>query len=681
MYIVELKNGNIKTPIHDEKEKLIDGKVVKGINAIDSFSFSLLPSNKGFDRLNELTTLVSVYNTNKNRYEFRGRVLYSASTMDESGLIYKEVVCESYLGFLCDSQQRYVPEQNWTVMGLLQHIINVHNEQVEDHKQFVLGNVTMTDPNDNLYLGIQREDTWKTIEEKLLNKLGGEIAFRVVDEVNYLDYVEKRGSNLTTTIALSKNMKSITREDNPLNYVSRLIPLGAKIKTTDDEGNESESEERVDIKSVNNSLDYIESTEARSAFGIRYATVIFDDITVPSNLLAKGMEYLANNNKVQVKYSVNALDLSLVGLDIDDFDVCNYHPIKNPLLGIDDTARIIKKTIDVCKEVDSTIEFGDNFKTLSDLQIEQDKAMSDVLNRIESTKNELKDYVGKVENGLAQRIEGIDGAYFYIMYSEYDDGHVMTTKPNENTKYMGVCNTNETTAPADHTKYTWSLIRGEKGEAGGSQYLHVKYSDDGETFTANNGEDLGAWIGTLVDFDEDDSMEFSDYTWSKFTEDVDDELDDIRNTIIDQYTTVTNDYENFVAEAVKKYTETSDFEEYKEYVSGQLKLIPEQFSLNFTKRVEELEKVNGVLQSKVNTMTKYFAFNINGLTIGEEGNPYKVIIDNDRYSMTVNGVEVFYVAGGKVYTPEIEIARALNLFGYLIDQDTENRVNCSYVGG
>ena len=87
-------------------------------------------------------------------------------------------------------------------------------------------------------------------------------------------------------------------------------------------------------------------------------------------LKTKGENWLIENNKLKIKYSITALDLSLLGLDIDDFEVHNSHPIENVLLGIDDIARINKKTIDVCEEVKSTIEVGENFKTLSDIQVE-----------------------------------------------------------------------------------------------------------------------------------------------------------------------------------------------------------------------------------------------------------------------------------------------------------------------
>lgn len=57
---------------------------------------------------------------------------------------------------------------------------------------------------------------------------------------------------------------------------------------------------------------------------------------------------------------------------------------------------------------------------------------------------------------------------------------------------------------------------GSNGEDGKTSYLHIKYSNDGGvTFTGNNGEDLGAWIGIYVDYNINDSDDPSDYKWTK----------------------------------------------------------------------------------------------------------------------------------------------------------------------
>ena len=364
MYIVEIANGNLTRQIHNLKTKLESGKITKGINTIDSFTFSVLPDNPGFSLINEFTTLVTVYNMGKGRIEFTGRALYAETTMSDSGMISKSVTCESLFGYLCDSQQNYVDTKNWTVTELLQHLIDCHNSQTEEYKHFKIGTVTATDKNDNLYLGIQRENTWNAIKSNLLDKIGGELQCRVEEDGIYIDYLEQVGEKKTTAIALSVNMKSITREQDPTAFVTRLIPLGNKLKNAEGE----DTEHRLDISSVNNGLNYIDDEEAIAVYGIHVGVEEWDDVTTPEKLISKGRTWLKENNKVQVKYSITALDLSLLGLALDDFDIGNWYPLKNRLIGVEDTARVVKKTVDICNETESSIEIGDSFKTLSDIQ-------------------------------------------------------------------------------------------------------------------------------------------------------------------------------------------------------------------------------------------------------------------------------------------------------------------------
>ena len=377
MYIVTIQNGETFTEIHGDTEKLLSGKVVKGINVIDSFSATLHPSNAGFGKLLDYVTLVNIFNTNKNRYEFYGRVLYSGDEMTTEGAIRKNVICESYLGFFCDSTQTYIAERTWTRETLLKHIVSVHNSLVDDYKHFTVGKID--NPNDTVTVGISRKNSWETINEALLNTLGGEIRLRVENGVNYIDYLEKIGTVSSTPIALSHNMQSIVRERNPAEIVTRLIPYGAKIVKTviDGEGNTTEetTEERRDISSVNGGRIYIDDTEAKAKYGIRVGMVEFDDITKPAEIKAAGEKWLRENNRVRVSYKIGVLDLSLLGIDLDDLDVGNTHRVENSLLNMDEYARIIKKTVDIPDDVKSTVEFGDNLTKLSDLQEQQKQAV------------------------------------------------------------------------------------------------------------------------------------------------------------------------------------------------------------------------------------------------------------------------------------------------------------------
>lgn len=123
--------------------------------------------------------------------------------------------------------------------------------------------------------------------------------------------------------------------------------------------------------------------------------------------------------------------------------------------------------------------------------------------------------------------DGTNGktTYFHIKYSSNANGNPMTETPSE---YIGTYVDYNATDSTDYTKYTWSRfqgLQGEKGEQGipgtdGSNgqtyYLHIKYSNDGgKTFTSNNGETPGTYIGVYTDTTAADSTSVSKYTWSK----------------------------------------------------------------------------------------------------------------------------------------------------------------------
>lgn len=122
------------------------------------------------------------------------------------------------------------------------------------------------------------------------------------------------------------------------------------------------------------------------------------------------------------------------------------------------------------------------------------------------------------ENGLT--------SYFHIKYSPVQNptASQMTETPDV---FIGTYVDFTKEDSNDPSKYTWSRFKGAQGERGEqgipgidgengqTSYLHIKYSDDGSSFTANNGETPGVYMGVYVDFVQADSNVFADYTWSK----------------------------------------------------------------------------------------------------------------------------------------------------------------------
>lgn len=131
-----------------------------------------------------------------------------------------------------------------------------------------------------------------------------------------------------------------------------------------------------------------------------------------------------------------------------------------------------------------------------------------------------------------QGIPGKDGkngstTYFHIKYAAVSNptASQMTEVPNT---YIGTYVDFTAADSADPTKYTWSRFQGIQGEKGTqgipgtngvngrTSYLHIKYSNDGgKTFTGNSGEDSGTYIGTCVDYTQNDPTNVSAYSWAK----------------------------------------------------------------------------------------------------------------------------------------------------------------------
>lgn len=405
MYEVKLINDDKETIINAVSTHIdaprITGTIKLGINTIDSFTFNIYKNNQGYDLIKSLKTKIEVINTKTNKVEFKGRVLLPKQKMSNLGLFTKTVVCESELGYLMDSTQRYGKYHNVTVREFLEIIIEQHNKQVSEDKQFKVGQVTVTDNNDSLYRFIGYEKTFNTIQDKLIDRLGGELRIRYINGVRYLDYLEEIGSVSTTEIRLAKNLVTLEEEKDPTSIITRLVPLGSKKTVIDDNGEETEIEERITVAEINNGLDYIDDIEAMEEFGIIEDTVTFDDVNIVENLLRKGQEYLKSNNKIRKSYSITALDLSLIGLDINSIDLYNYYKVSNSLMNIDEELRVIEKTIKIESPEDSTVQVGEKFDDIKKYQL----SVSKTANEVKEVQNKLNNTIAtvvKVENNVVQ---------------------------------------------------------------------------------------------------------------------------------------------------------------------------------------------------------------------------------------------------------------------------------------
>lgn len=406
MFIVTITNGAENTIIHsDGTDRISGGKVAKSINAVDSFSFTIYPNNVGYDFLKPLTTAVKVYDENTGKDIFIGRVLKCPDSMDERGLICRKVTCEGRLGWLYDSVQPYVEYKMVGISTVLSSFLSKHNAQVGADKRIELGQVTVTASNNYTYTA-NWDKTMNVIADKLIGKFGGEIQLRDKDGKVYLDYLENIGHGTDTTIELAVNLKTISREVDETAVITRLYPLGAKL---------TDSEKRLTIGTVNGGKDYIEDSSLIAKYGVISGPQIWDDITLASNLLSKGKEYLKSVNRAKVQYQITALDLSRIDKHIEQFELGCWYRVKNSLMGIDEDLRIVGISIDLDNPQASQLTFGDRFETLSGFMTAKTQSLQTAIDDSEFRNRQVID--SKIENAT-KLITGAEGGHVILDPSE-----------------------------------------------------------------------------------------------------------------------------------------------------------------------------------------------------------------------------------------------------------------------
>jgi phage minor structural protein len=406
MHTVTITNGTEKTTIHsDNLDRISGGKIVKAVNAVDSFTFTIYPDNAGYDKLKPLTTSVTVTDDSTGKDIFIGRVLKCPDSMDEQGLICKSVTCEGRLGWLYDSVQPYVEYKMVGISTVLSSFLSKHNAQVGADKRIELGQVTVTASNNYTYTA-NWDKTMDVIADKLIGKFGGEIQLRDKDGKVYIDYLEHIGHGTDTTIELAVNLKTISREVDETAVITRLYPLGTKL---------TDSEKRLTIGSVNGGKDYIEDSALVAKYGVISGTQTWDDVTQASILKTKATAYLKSANKAKKQYKITAVDLSTIDMNFEQFELGCWYRVVNPLMEIDEDLRIIGITINLDNPEQSELTFGDKFETMTGFMTAKTKSLQTAIDDSEFRNRQVID--SKIENAT-KLITGAEGGHVILDPSE-----------------------------------------------------------------------------------------------------------------------------------------------------------------------------------------------------------------------------------------------------------------------
>ena len=315
MLYIHLADG---TPIHAPDRSntaVVTGTMSDEINMIPSLTFRMYPDNPAYNKIKNFKSWIYVENLIWGKEEFYGRAISIEEGMETNGEIYKEVVCEGYLGCMQDTIVTPIewpdPPEGSTktymeVGAILKSVIDHHNETCGDGKEMIYGGAEYADAYVEQDQFTPYVSTWTCIADILENYgLYLHPTWNTTDDTMTLmfyddDHFKHWYEGTITQIGKNLLSGSILKEQGEM--CSRLWCYGAYT------GSET-LRSRVGIESVNDGKGYLIDEDIENTYGIINGIFIDNDEDTPATILADGKKEFARRNKTTMTINLSAVDL------------------------------------------------------------------------------------------------------------------------------------------------------------------------------------------------------------------------------------------------------------------------------------------------------------------------------------------------------------------------------------
>lgn len=364
MYKVILDGAYLYHPWMQDR-CITEGALTQEVNKNGSCDVSVVldhPLAGSILRRKSLLEVIRFGMTGSEETIYRGVVM---NTVEDSSLE-MEIQTEGDLVFFQDSVIRPFHKTGADVPGkttpgdYFRWLVKKHNEQVDDFKQFAVGQVTITgDAADR-----ERNDysTTRDVLDELIAASGGYIRTRTEGSVHYIDYLAEYEAAGDQDIRQGQNVVDITKNVKTDDLATRLIPLGSST---------SNNEWPVTIANVNNGKDYLEDAEAVKEYGIITKTVSFSDIQDPAKLKEEGEKSFRKINGASVVIDLSAVDLADAGYDVQMLRIGEKVSCVAPTYNIQQQLQITKKVTDLLKPANSKVTLGGTSLTYTQRQLQE----------------------------------------------------------------------------------------------------------------------------------------------------------------------------------------------------------------------------------------------------------------------------------------------------------------------
>lgn len=386
MYTIKRGSDIIYDPTQMETYPVHDITLDMAISAAGSLKFTMEPTHPLYNKLNQRKDVITVMQ--ENDIIWRGSVTDSNPDFNNDDIIN----CEGQLSYLCDSVLRPY-EFNGTPRQYLNMLINQHNNQMDNFKQFSLGTVVVDEAFDTIYrANSDYTKTWDEITAKLLNMCGGFIVptYNANGTVR-IDYLDEPVNICSQAVEYGENLIDLQRSISSSGVFTVLIPTGKKETEATSTTTTTATNDILTIESVNGGKDYIENASAVNTFGRIVEHIHYSELTTASAVKAKGQKDLSKNLAKSTTLTVSAYDLHNLNVNVERFRLGYNTQIKSTPHNVNLTliASAMSLVIDAIEE--STYTFGKVQEKLTEQQHKEQVSNANALSETETSINERAD--------------------------------------------------------------------------------------------------------------------------------------------------------------------------------------------------------------------------------------------------------------------------------------------------
>ena len=372
-------------------------------NNIDKAGVATLvmpPGHPAYNGFVAYRTVVTIYRDGA--LLFRGRSLHPSDDFYNR----RTITCEGERGFLQDGIMRPYLYQDGPA-AIFADVINLYNAQVDAFKQFVVGEITVTDPNNYIRVESDKAEQTADIIDKLVERVGGYLVFTTNEAgQRVINWLADLGYRSNQVIEFGENLLDYARNDMTEELATVIVPYGARVEKTiesvDPETGETTTEtvsEHVTIESVNDGLDFIQDYDAVALRGVISRPMYWDDVTEPANLLAKAQQYLAEHKLVITSLELSAVDLSMLDSYIDTFQEGDLIRVRSKPHRVDEDFRLRVRKYNLLEPAGDQVVLGKDLATLTGADAAGDK---NIVSELQHVKRDIRaDYQLNVAQAVA----------------------------------------------------------------------------------------------------------------------------------------------------------------------------------------------------------------------------------------------------------------------------------------